>query len=153
MRQQLESPRQDPENPYYTSRGVTLHRHPTLVTLLRRPEIRLEELIREGLVDGSNLRREDLMSIESEIKYEGYMKLQDRDVARMRKAESRRIPPNLDFSSIAGLSHEMVEKLTRIRPESIGQASRIPGVTPASISIVLFHIEMIRNRIRSESVV
>jgi len=153
LRRQLESPRQNAENPYYISRGVTLHRHPTLVTVLRRPEIRLEELIREGLVEGTNLRREDLMSIESEIKYEGYMKLQDRDVARMRKAEARRIPADLDYSSMAGLSHEMVEKLTRIRPESIAQASRIPGVTPASVSIVLFHIEMLRNRTRSESVV
>jgi tRNA uridine 5-carboxymethylaminomethyl modification enzyme len=153
LRHRLDSPRQDAENPYYVSRGVTLHRHPTLATLLRRPEIRLEELIHEGLVDGANLRREDLMSIESEIKYEGYMKLQDRDVARMRKAEARRIPADLDYSSMAGLSHEMVEKLTRIRPESIAQASRIPGVTPASVSIVLFHIEMLRNRTRPESVV
>jgi tRNA uridine 5-carboxymethylaminomethyl modification enzyme len=153
LRRRLESPRQDTENPYYISRGVTLHRHPTLATLLRRPEIRLEELIHEGLVDGANLRREDLMSIESEIKYEGYMKLQDRDVARMRKAESRRIPADLDYSSMAGLSHEMVEKLTRIRPESIAQVSRIPGVTPASVSIVLFHIEMLRSRTRPESVI
>jgi tRNA uridine 5-carboxymethylaminomethyl modification enzyme len=153
LRRRLESPRQDPENPYYKTRGVTLHRHPTLATLLRRPEIRLEELIHEGLVDGANLRREDLLSIESEIKYEGYMKLQDRDIARMRKAESRRIPANLDYSTMPGLSHEMVEKLTRIRPESIAQASRIPGVTPASVSIVLFHIEMLRNRMRPESVV
>ena len=152
LRRRLESPRQDVQNPYYISRGVTLHRHPTLATLLRRPEIRLEELIREGLVDGTDLRREDLLSIESEIKYEGYMKLQDRDVARMRKAESRRIPADLDYSAMAGLSHEMVEKLTRIRPESIAQASRIPGVTPASVSIVLFHIEMLRNRVRPESV-
>jgi len=153
MRSRLACPREDPENPYYVSRGVTLHRHPTLATLLRRPEIRLEELIQEGLVDGTNLRREDLLSIESEIKYEGYMKLQERDIARMRKAESRRIPPNLDYSSMPGLSHEMVEKLTRIRPESIAQASRIPGVTPASVSIVLFHIEMLRSRVRSESAV
>ena len=153
LRQRLESPRQDPENSYYVARGVTLHRHPTLATLLRRPEIRLEELIREGLVDGDNLRREDLMSIESAIKYEGYMKLQDRDVARLRKAESRRIPADLDYSTMAGLSREMVEKLSRVRPESIAQASRIPGVTPASVSIVLFHIEMLRNRARPESLV
>jgi len=153
LRQQLESPRQDTDNPYYVSRGVTRHRHPTLATLLRRPEIRLEELIREGFVDAENLRREDLMSIESAIKYAGYMKLQDRDVARMRKAESRRIPEDLDYSSMAGLSHEMVEKLTRVRPQSIAQASRIPGVTPASVSIVLFHMEMLRNRNRPESAV
>jgi tRNA uridine 5-carboxymethylaminomethyl modification enzyme len=153
LRRRLACPREDPEHPYYLSRGVTLHRHPTLATLLRRPEIRIEELIHQGLVDGTNLRREDLLSMESEIKYEGYMKLQERDIARMRKAESRRIPENLDYSSMPGLSHEMVEKLTRIRPESIGQASRIPGVTPASVSIVLFHIEMLRSRVPPESIV
>ena len=153
LRRRLTCPREDPEHPYYLSRGVTLHRHPTLATLLRRPEIRIEELIHQGLVDGTNLRREDLLSMESEIKYEGYMKLQERDIARMRKAESRRIPENLDYSSMPGLSHEMVEKLTRIRPESIGQASRIPGVTPASVSIVLFHIEMLRSRVPPESIV
>jgi tRNA uridine 5-carboxymethylaminomethyl modification enzyme len=61
------------------------------------------------------------------------MKLQDRDVARLRKAESRRIPADINYSTMAGLSREMVEKLSRVRPESIAQASRIPGVTPASV--------------------
>jgi tRNA uridine 5-carboxymethylaminomethyl modification enzyme len=77
--------------------------------------------------------------------------MQDREVARLRKAESRRIPADLDYVSMAGLSQEIVEKLSRIRPESIAQASRIPGVTPASVSIVLFHIEMMRNRTHTES--
>jgi len=131
---------------------VTLHRHPTLASLLRRPEISLAELIREGLVISDALRREDLMAIETAIKYEGYMRRQDREVARLRKAESKRIPADLDYVSMAGLSQEIVEKLSRIRPESIAQASRIPGVTPASVSIVLFHIEMLKNRAQRESV-
>lgn len=152
MRDRLGSPRTNVDHPYYVTRGVTLHRHPTLSSLLRRPEIRLEELIREGLVNSDQLRREDLKAIETAIKYEGYMKQQDREVARMRKAESRRIPAGLDYASMAGLSSEMVEKLSRVRPESIAQASRIPGVTPASVSIVLFHIEMLRNRSHPESV-
>ena len=152
FRDRLSSPRTDVDHPYYVSRGVTLHRHPTLASLLRRPEIRLEELIREGFVESGSLRREDLMSIETAIKYEGYMKQQDREVARMRKSESRRIPADLDYAAMAGLSSEMVEKLSRVRPESIAQASRIPGVTPASVSIVLFHIEMLRNRPHSGSV-
>ncbi|HLQ77464.1 MAG TPA: FAD-dependent oxidoreductase, partial [Terriglobia bacterium] len=152
LRERLDYPRQDAEHPYYVSRGVTLHRHPTLASMLRRPDISLEELVREGLVVGDQLRREDLMAIETAIKYEGYMRRQDREVARLRKAESRRIPAGLDYVSMAGLSREIVEKLTRIRPESIAQASRIPGVTPASVSIVLFHMEMLKNRAQRESV-
>jgi tRNA uridine 5-carboxymethylaminomethyl modification enzyme len=152
LRERLEGPRTDAEHPFYVRHGVTLHRHPTIASLLRRPEIRLEELIQEGLVMVEHLRREDLMSIETAIKYEGYMKQQDREVARMRKAESRRIPADLDYASMAGLSREIVEKLSQIRPESIAQASRIPGVTPASVSIVLFHVEMLRDRSHPESV-
>src|SRR6185295_8493855 len=152
LRARLEDPRMDADHPYYAARGVTLHRHPTVASLLRRPEIRLEELIREGLVTAKNLRREDVMSIETAIKYEGYMKQQDREVERMRKAESRRIPADLDYASMAGLSREVVEKLIRIRPESIAQASRIPGMTPAAVSIVLFQIEILRNRARTESI-
>lgn len=151
FRRSLLAPRQRPGHPYYISRGVTLHRHPTVASLLRRPEVRLEDLIREGLVDSEQLRREDISAIETEIKYEGYMKQQDREVARIRKAEGKSIPSDLDYSSMSGLSREIVEKLSRIRPESIAQASRIPGITPASMSIVLFHIEMQKNRIRSES--
>ncbi len=151
FRQSLQAPRRDAGHDYYIGRGVTLHRHPTVASLLRRPEIRLEELIREGLVDSAEMRREDLSAIETEIKYEGYMKQQDREVARIRKAEERSIPSDLDYSSMSGLSREIVEKLSRIRPESIAQASRIPGITPASMSIVLFHIEVQKNRVRSES--
>jgi tRNA uridine 5-carboxymethylaminomethyl modification enzyme len=151
FRRSLEGPRASSGHHYYISRGVTLHRHPTVASLLRRPEIKLEELIQQGLVDSMQLRREDLMATETDIKYEGYMKQQEREVARVQRAEARCIPSDLDYSTMSGLSREIVEKLTRIRPESIAQASRIPGVTPASISIVLFHIETQKNRTRSES--
>ena len=106
----------------------------------------------ENVIEIEKLRREDLVSIETSIKYEGYIKLQDREVEKLRKAESRRIPAHLDYASMAGLSHEIVEKLSRIRPQSIAQASRIPGITPASISILLFHMEMRRPPAQPESV-
>jgi tRNA uridine 5-carboxymethylaminomethyl modification enzyme len=67
-------------------------------------------------------------------------------VEKLRKAESKRLPVDLDYASMPGLSREIVEKLSRIRPQSIAQASRIPGVTPASLSILLFHLEMQRDR-------
>jgi tRNA uridine 5-carboxymethylaminomethyl modification enzyme len=105
----------------------------------------LEDLIGEGLIAASAFRREDLISIETGIKYEGYLKQQAREVDKLSKAEARRIPFDFDYSVMPGLSREIVEKLTCIRPRSIAQASRIPGITPASISILLFHLETRRN--------
>jgi tRNA uridine 5-carboxymethylaminomethyl modification enzyme len=134
----------DPAHPFFVSRGIELRDRPTVATLLRRPEVRLEELLAEKVLEIEPLRREDLVSIETSIKYEGYLKAQDREVERLRQAESKRIPDGLDYAAMPGLSREIVEKLSRIRPQSIAQASRIPGITPASISILLFHMQMRR---------
>jgi tRNA uridine 5-carboxymethylaminomethyl modification enzyme len=119
--------------------------------LLRRPEVRLEELIAEGVVHSAGVRREDIVSLETAVKYEGYLKQQEREVTRLRKAESKRIPMDLDYSNMPGLSREIVEKLTRIQPQSIAQASRIPGITPAAISILLLHLELRRHRPKAEN--
>jgi tRNA uridine 5-carboxymethylaminomethyl modification enzyme len=113
----------------------------------------MADLIGEGVIQPEPLRREDVVSIETGIKYEGYLKQQEREVEKLRKAESKRLPPDMDYAGMAGLSREIVEKLTRVRPQSIAQASRIPGVTPAAISILLFHLEMRRNSTQTESVV
>ena len=127
--------------------------HPNYLEIIAtRPEIRLEELVREGVVEAGHLRREDLISIESAIKYEGYLKQQDREVEKLRRAEAKRIPDDMDYASMAGLSREIVEKLTRIRPRSVAQASRIPGITPASITILLLHLEMRSRRTEPECV-
>jgi tRNA uridine 5-carboxymethylaminomethyl modification enzyme len=120
--------------------------------LLRRPEIHIEDLIAEGVLPIEAHRREDVISLETAIKYEGYLKQQDREVEKLRKAESKRLPAGLDYASMPGLSREVVEKLTRIRPQSIAQASRIPGITPAAISILLFHLEMGHGPSHSENV-
>jgi tRNA uridine 5-carboxymethylaminomethyl modification enzyme len=106
------------------------------------------------LVDfGSEIiRREELVSVETAIKYEGYLRQQDREVEKLRKAEAKRIPENLEYNGIPGLSTEIIEKLSKVRPSSIAQASRIPGITPAAISILLFHIEMRRLSEHPESV-
>jgi tRNA uridine 5-carboxymethylaminomethyl modification enzyme len=113
----------------------------------------MEELIAEGVLQTEPLRREDIVSMETGIKYEGYLKQQDREVEKLRKAESKRLPADLDYSNMPGLSREIVEKLTRVRPQSIAQASRIPGITPASISILLFHLEMRQPPRQPENVV
>src|SRR5438105_12649459 len=78
------------------------------------------------------------------LKKKSYMKQQDREVEKLRKAESKRLPPEMKYKEMPELSREIVEKLTRIQPQSIAQASRIPGITPAAISILLFHLEMRR---------
>jgi tRNA uridine 5-carboxymethylaminomethyl modification enzyme len=142
VRHSIEGLQVDTAHPFFVSRGIEFRERPTFMNLLRRPEIRMDELIAEGVLKTEVLRREDIVALETSIKYEGYLKQQDREVEKLRKAESKRIPPDLDYANMPGLSREIVEKLTRVRPQSIAQASRIPGITPASISILLFHLEM-----------
>ncbi len=153
LRVQLSQMKPDPAHDFFVSRGIELRDRPNLGVLLRRPEIHLEDLLREGVIELDRLRREDLVSLETEVKYEGYLRQQDREVEKLRKAESKRIPKDLNYSGMPGLSREIVEKLTRIRPESIGQVSRIPGITPASLSILLFHLEMRHLPDQSESAI
>ena len=140
----LETTRADAGHAFFTDRGITFRDRPTLAALLKRPEIRLRDLSGAGLVDAEGIRPEDLASIETAIKYEGYLKQQKRQIDRLRKAEARSLPDELDYSEMPGLSREMVEKLSRIRPRSLGQAGRIPGVTPAALSVILLHLELRR---------
>jgi len=86
--------------------------------------------------------RNELKSIETEIKYAGYLQQQQRAIDRLKKSEQRNIPDWFDYRSVSGLSREMQEKLTRVRPHTIGHASRIPGVTPAAVSLVNVYIEI-----------
>jgi tRNA uridine 5-carboxymethylaminomethyl modification enzyme len=153
VRNLLAGTRVDTSHPFFVSRGLDFRSRPSLVELIRRPEIHLADLIHERVIQAEPLRREDVVALETSIKYEGYLKQQEREVAKLRKAESKRLPPDMDYAGMAGLSREIVEKLTRIRPQSIAQASRIPGVTPAAVSILLFHLEMRRSSTEAESVV
>lgn len=86
--------------------------------------------------------RNELKSVETEIKYAGYLGQQTKAIERLKRAEQRPIPEWFDYSTVSGLSREMREKLERIRPTTIGQASRIPGVTPAALSLVNVYIEI-----------
>jgi len=86
--------------------------------------------------------RNQLKSVETEIKYEGYLHQQNRAIERLKKAEQRHIPDWFDYKSVSGLSREMQEKLTKIRPRTIAHASRIPGVTHAAVSLVSVFIEI-----------
>lgn len=113
-------------------------------TLLRRPEVRLRDLIHAHGLDlathgnGDSL---DLLSLETDFKYEGYLRRQQAQVERGRQQEHRLIPPDLAIDEIPGLSREVRHRLTEVRPETLGQASRIPGMTPAAIAILAGHLE------------
>jgi len=90
----------------------------------------------------SSRERNELKSVETEIKYAGYLHQQQRSIDRLKKAEQRAIPDWFDYRSVSGLSREMQEKLLKIRPRTLGHASRIPGVTPAAVSLVNVYIEI-----------
>jgi tRNA uridine 5-carboxymethylaminomethyl modification enzyme len=84
----------------------------------------------------------ELKSVETEVKYAGYLQQQARAIQRLKSAETKRIPEWFDYSNIPGLSREMKEKLTRLRPQTIGQASSLPGVTPAAVALLNVHVEL-----------
>ena len=135
----------------------------TIAQLLKRPEVSVEQLLpilttwapgffeRNGssaalsVSSGVHLPaevRNELKSVETEIKYEGYLLQQQRAMERLKKAEQHTIPEWFDYRSVSGLSREMQEKLSNIQPRTLGQASRIPGVTPAAVSLVNVYIEI-----------
>lgn len=118
----------------------------SLAELLRRPELGIDSFAHLPLdqadkdeiagVLGGGAREE----IELQVKFKGYLDRQDEQVARFKKMESLLLPPDLDYRALSGLSNEVVEKLSRIRPLSLGQASRISGITPAAISVLQVHL-------------
>jgi tRNA uridine 5-carboxymethylaminomethyl modification enzyme len=138
--------------------------------LLKRPEVSVQDLIEwvnQGLAnhnlaplggDGvessargaaaapSLFAREEALRVETGFKYEGYLAQQERQIERMKRAETRRIPDWFDYSQVSGLSREVVEKLTRVKPLTLGQAARIPGITPAAVSLVNVYIEIFQRR-------
>src|SRR3989442_14623340 len=110
---------------------------------LKRTEVRIEDFWESvPLPLRQSLSREEMKSVETAIKYEGYLRQQVSEIEKMKKAESRTIPAHFEYDNIPGLSREMVEKLSRIRPSTLGQAGRIPGVTPAALSIIHIYLEL-----------
>jgi len=154
--------RPSPHEPYDLSSAVGQ----PLAQLLKRPEIIIEHLapvLRDlvprfferissanaespaGDVSSVHLSseiRNELKSVETEIKYAGYLDQQQRAIERLKKAEQRRIPEWFDYLAVSGLSREMQEKLGKVVPQTLGQASRIPGVTPAAVSLINVYIEI-----------
>jgi tRNA uridine 5-carboxymethylaminomethyl modification enzyme len=115
-----------------------------LERLLKRSDCGIGDLAPYLRSRGWDLAPEELEAVETEVKYQGYIDQQLRDVERLRGLESRRVPGDFDFRGVPGLSAEMRERLERTRPETLGQASRIPGVTAAALSLLSLHLEMRR---------
>ena len=86
--------------------------------------------------------RNELKAVETEIKYAGYLDQQTKSIERLKRSEQRAIPEWFDYSKVSGLSREMREKMMHVRPSTLGQASRIPGVTPAAVSLINVYIEI-----------
>jgi tRNA uridine 5-carboxymethylaminomethyl modification enzyme len=134
--------------------------------LLKRSELKIEDLmewIGEGLpavapvydrrhdsaLTGrrySAISREEARRVETDFKYEGYLQQQEKQIERMRRAEARRIPDWFDYRKVSGLSREVTEKLLKVRPLTLGQALRIPGITPAAVSLLNCYIEIFQRR-------
>ncbi|HWU87566.1 MAG TPA: tRNA uridine-5-carboxymethylaminomethyl(34) synthesis enzyme MnmG, partial [Kofleriaceae bacterium] len=124
-------------------------RRATLAELLRRPELdwrAVEEIAAAGGLAPAPSGPAALERVEIELGYEGYLRRQEADAAKLERADGVLVPGDLDYRAIPGLSNEVVEKLEAIRPRSVGQASRISGVTPAAIAILLTHIGLSARR-------
>ena len=107
--------------------------------LLKQPAVRLERLVADEQVALSideETRAIDISSVETTVKYDGYLKQEQARAERARREERRRIPGDFPFTRVPGLSHEVVHRLSQVRPETLGQASRIPGVTPAAVAVL-----------------
>lgn len=117
--------------------------NPTLLVWLRRPEANIGTLASwiEGRL-GQGLRHGVLTTVETESKYAGYLAQQERQIRRLKNAEDREIPGGFSYGDIPGLSKEVRQKLSRVRPESLGQAGRIPGVTPAAIAVLDIYLSL-----------
>jgi tRNA uridine 5-carboxymethylaminomethyl modification enzyme len=134
----------------------------TLAQVLKRPELSIECLVPvliellpsffkgratrdtagEFVPQLSSEVRNEIKSVETEVKYAGYLQQQQKAIERLKKAEQRTIPEWFDYRSVSGLSREMQETLVKVRPRTLAHASRIPGVTPAAVSLVNVFIEI-----------
>lgn len=136
-------------SPDYSARGQVF------AQLLRRPEVRIEMLLpflRDDVMKQPELQaylvepmssqvRNEVRAVETEIKFAGYLEQQRRSIEKLKKAEGRVIPASFVYRGVSGLSRELQETLERVRPATIGQASRIPGVTPAAVTLINLLIE------------
>ena len=119
--------------------GKSLQRESSLMDLLRRPEVDIEKLM--TFIDDCPVPKQVAEQAEIQAKYAGYIDRQQNEIDKARRYDHLRLPSSINYAKVSGLSNEVSEKLTRQRPETLGQASRIPGVTPAAVSLLLVHMK------------
>lgn len=124
--------------------GLEVSRETSAMDLLRRPELDYVRLMQTEGIGPGVADAKVAEQVEIEAKYSGYLERQREEIARARRNEDSPIPAGFDYSAVRGLSAEVLQKLQRVQPETIGQAQRIPGVTPAAISLLLVHLTRAR---------
>ena len=122
--------------------GEKLSSSKTLKEILKRPKVLYGHL--PGKLDG--IKRSTVDEIEASVKYAGYIERQRTDIERLQKNENTKIPNTVDYQNVIGLSNEVKQKLSEARPQSLARASRLPGVTPAAISLLMVHLKKERKR-------
>ena len=137
------SARSDGYQRFVEASGINLPEAVNLGQLAKRPEVTAEhlaQLLPQALKDRCGI--EEITTVVTDFKYEGYLIAHENMANRLAKVGDRTIPSNLEYSRIPGLSNEMVERLDRVRPQTLGQAMRIPGLTPAALSLLTIHVEL-----------
>lgn len=124
----------------------------SLCDYLKKPENSLRRVL-ECRKPPEVLTGEDERFVESEVKYEGYIRKQERDIARTARTDLTKIPKNMHFDLVSGLTREAIEKLGKVRPETLGEARRIPGMTPAAVHNLALHMEIRRKKDGRKTVV
>lgn len=127
---------------------VTIQTPTTVYELIKRPELSYD-LTRPLDPEREDLLREIRLQVETQIKYEGYIKKQMRQIEQFKKLENKRLEPDFDYSKVKSLSNEALQKLNEIKPDSVGQASRISGVSPSDINVLLIHLEQRKRKERN----
>jgi len=117
----------------------------TMLDLLKKPEIGLEDMIKCGQLPVA-LSHEEANYVESETKYEGYVRKQERELARTARSDAMRIPGDLDFRTVSGLTREAIERLEKMRPQTLGEAKKVRGLTPAALQNLGLHLEILAKK-------
>lgn len=130
-----------PDNQATELLGAPLAKETRALELLRRPEVNYRKLVALECVGDVNVVTGVAEQVEISVRYAGYIERQQEEVARARRQEQTPLPVDFDFNAVPGLSNEVRQKLSQVRPQTLGQAARIPGITPAAISVLLVHLK------------
>jgi tRNA uridine 5-carboxymethylaminomethyl modification enzyme len=125
--------------------GRPLEREYSLIDLLKRPEVEYHSLMSIKELGEAVLNPKVAEQVQIQAKYDGYIQRQQAEIERTKRHEETSLPINLNYEQVQGLSNEVRQKLTEVKPQTIAQASRIPGVTPAAISLLLVHLKKVRH--------